>query len=94
MSISWTEIHNETHQFTDGVVDIDTQFEGNVLAIACDVKPEYQLGQLVIGYLYQHSGLASRGYAIRSGKDIIGLEVGESDKLVFVPTPYLNTSYG
>lgn len=91
--ISFTEIHSVTHRFVDGIVEILVPFTGNILSIQCGVKAEYQVTKQVIGYLYQHSGIATKGYAIYGENTYLELGLPETDKLIFVPTSYLNDSY-
>jgi hypothetical protein len=93
MAIALQGLYNQSHQFSAGIVNINAPFVGNVLAIEVTTKPEYLPNTQVVGYLYQHYGSASKGYALRSGKDIISLELPESDSLSFVPTPYLSDTY-
>lgn len=93
MAISFTGLYNQTHQFSAGSIAINTPFIGNLLAIEVTTKPEYAPNTQVIGYLYQHYQTSSKGYALRSGKDVISLELPETDSLTFVPTPHLSDSY-
>lgn len=93
MGVNLQGLYNQSHQFSGGIVNINAPFVGNVLAIEVSTKPEYVPNSQVIGYLYQHYQFASKGYALRSGKDIIALELPETDSLSFVPTPYLSDSY-
>lgn len=93
MSINYSQLHDQTHQFSDGEVSINTAFTANILSVQCDVKPEYQTSQQTIGYLYQYSGIASKNYAIKSGNDVINLAIPTTDKLIFIPTNFLNDSY-
>ena len=72
---------------------IDEAFSGNLLAIDVTTKPEYVVNSQIIGYLYQIYETVSKGYAIKSGKDLIRLELPETEKLVFIPTNYLSDNY-
>lgn len=72
---------------------IDEAFSGNLLAIDVTTKPEYVVNSQIIGYLYQIYEAVSKGYAIKSGKDLIRLELPETEKLVFIPTNYLSDNY-
>jgi hypothetical protein len=93
LEINFTNLHNQAHLFGNGLVTIDQEFSGNLLAIDVTTKPEYVVNSQVIGYLYQIYESASKGYAIKSGKDMIRLELPEADRLVFAPTAYLSDSY-
>jgi hypothetical protein len=64
-----------------------------LLAIECSTKPEYVANQQIIGYLYQFNGNAQKAYAIKSGKDVIRLELPETTRLMFLPTTYLSDGY-
>lgn len=93
MAIALQGLYNQSHQFSAGIVNINAPFVGNVLAIEVTTKPEYLPNTQVVGYLYQHYGEASNGYALKSGKAIISLELPESSSLSFIPTPYLSDTY-
>jgi hypothetical protein len=91
--INFTSLHNQPHLFSGGTVTIDEAFSGNLLAIDVTTKPEYVVNSQIIGYLYQIYEAVSKGYAIKSGKDLIRLELPETEKLVFIPTNYLSDNY-
>jgi len=91
--ITWQQIHDSTHSFSAGIVDIAIAFSANTLAIECSTKPEYALTRQIVGYIYQSFGNAQKGYALYSGKDILILSLPETDRLIFVPTSYLSDNY-
>ena len=91
--ITWTQLYSQTHQFNEGAIAIAPSFVGNVLAIAATTKPEYAESKQIIGYVFQDSGEARKGYALYSGKDILLLAVPETTGLTFFPTNYLSDSY-
>jgi hypothetical protein len=91
--ITWTQLYLQTHQFNEGAIAIASSFVGNVLAIAATTKPEYAESKQIIGYVFQDSGEARKGYALYSGKDILLLSVPETTGLTFFPTTYLSDSY-
>jgi hypothetical protein len=93
MAIALQGIYNQTHQFSAGVITINTPFVGNVLTVDVQTKPDYVPNSQICGYLYQHYQGATKGYALQSGKDILSLELPETDFLTFVPTSYLIESY-
>jgi hypothetical protein len=93
MAIVFSQIYSARHDFNDGIVDIDTPFTGNVLSIECSTKPEYANDGTVVGYLYQNNGDARKAYAIKSGKDLIGLALPETTSLRFLPTRNLSDNY-
>ncbi|PZU94931.1 MAG: hypothetical protein DCE90_14020 [Pseudanabaena sp.] len=93
MPIQFESLYNQVHQFNQGVVNINTPFTGNVLSLNVSTKPEYLVSSQVIGYLYQYYGENGKGYAIKSGVDLIALELPETDSLKFVPTAFLSDSY-
>ena len=81
MEINFTNLHEQSHQFSNGLVAIEQDFSGNLLSIDVTTKPEYLANSQIIGYLYQIYESASKGYAIKSGKDLIRLELPETDRL-------------
>lgn len=91
--ISWQQIHSDRHNYRSGEVVIDQAFTGNVLSVQVETKPEYDLSRQIIGWLYQYSGLAIKKFALISGNDVLFLALPETDKLEFIPTPYLNELY-
>ncbi|WP_103668447.1 hypothetical protein [Pseudanabaena sp. BC1403] len=91
--LDWTQLYSQTHGFNEGAIAIASPFTGNVLAITATTKPEYAQSKQIIGYLFQDSGGARKGYALYSGKDILLLAVPQTDGLVFFPTSYLSDSY-
>lgn len=93
MTITFEQLYNQVHQFSQGIVNISSPFTGNVIALNVTTKPEYLASNQVIGYLYQYYQGNGKGYAIKAGLDIIGLELPETDSLSFVPTPFLSDSY-
>lgn len=93
MTINWTQLYLDTHQFNEGAIAIASSFVGNVLAIAATTKPEYAESKQIIGYVFQDSGVARKGYALYSGKDILLLALPETSGLTFFPTNYLSDSY-
>jgi hypothetical protein len=93
LEINFTNLHNQAHLFGNGAVTIDQEFSGNLLAIDVTTKPEYVVNSQVIGYLYQVYQSVSKGYAIKSGKDLIRLELPQSESLLFIPTSFLTDSY-
>lgn len=93
MTITFTELYQDTHAFNTGTVQINTPFSGNTLAVELTTKPEYANTKQVIGYLFQFYGNAQKSYALYSGKDVVRLELPETDKLWFSPTSYLSDNY-
>jgi hypothetical protein len=91
--IDWTQLYSQTHEFTEGAIAIASSFVGNVLGISVTTKPEYAQSRQIVGYLFQDSGGARKGYALYSGKDILILPVPQTDGLTFFPTSYLSDSY-
>lgn len=91
--LNWTQLYSQTHQFSEGAIAIAPSFVGNVLAIAATTKPEYAESKQIIGYIFQDSGEARKGYALYSGKDILLLALPETSGLTFFPTSYLSDSY-
>lgn len=91
--LDWTQLYSQTHGFNEGAIAIASSFTGNVLAITATTKPEYAQSKQIIGYLFQDSGGARKGYALYSGEDILLLAVPQTDGLVFFPTSYLSDSY-
>lgn len=93
MPITFTQIHQSTNNFSGGTIPINASFTGNLLAIECTTKTEYETTQQIVGYLYQFNGAVQKAYAIKSGKDVIRLELPETTRLMFLPTGYLSDSY-
>jgi hypothetical protein len=93
MSITFTQIHQSTNNFNAGTIPIDVTFTGNLLAVECSTKPEYATTQQTVGYLYQFNGNVQKAYAIKSGKDVIRLELPETTRMMFLPTSYLSDNY-
>jgi hypothetical protein len=91
--ITFTQIHQSTNNFNAGTIPINVSFVGNLLAIECTTKPEYVTTQQTVGYLYQFNGNVQKAYAITSGKDVIRLELPETTRMMFLPTPYLSDNY-
>ena len=91
--ITFTNLHNQTHQFSAGLVTIEQDFEANLLALEVTTKPEYEANSQIIGYLYQVYGTQGKGYALRTGKDLIRLDLPQTDRLIFAPTAYLSDSF-
>ena len=93
MSITLTRLYSDTHHYDAGTVQINIPFVGNTLAIELTTKPEYATTEQRIGTLFQFSGTAQKAYDLYSGKDIVKLELPETDKLWFSPTSYLSDNY-
>lgn len=93
MTLTFTGLYTGTHQYKDGTVDIAVPFVGNVLAIELTTKPEYVESNQIIGYLFQAKDDAQKAYVLRSGKDVIKLDLPETDRLLFSPTRYLTDTY-
>ncbi|NUN66360.1 hypothetical protein HCU40_16770 [Pseudanabaena biceps] len=93
MTINLTRLYTGSQPFADGLIKIDIPFTGNILAIELTTKPEYANTNQRIGTLFQFYGTASKAYALFSGKDIVKLELPETDKLWFAPTPFLSDIY-
>lgn len=91
--INWTQLYSQTHEFNEGAIAIASSFVGNVLGISVTTKPEYAQSRQIVGYLFQDSGGARKGFALYSGKDILLLPVPQTDGLIFFPTSYLSDSY-
>lgn len=90
--LTFTSLHNQPHLFSEGLIEINTPFTGNVLSIQLTAKPNIPLG-IPLGYIYQYKGDAIGSYAIYSQSDVIDLTLPETDKIVFIPTSYLLSEY-
>ena len=93
MSITLTRLYSDTHHYDAGTVQINIPFVGNTLAVELTTKPEYATTEQKIGTLFQFSGTAQKAYDLYSGKDIVKLELPETDRLWFSPTSYLSDNY-
>lgn len=93
MAITLNRLYAGTHQYDAGTVQINIPFVGNTLAVELTTKPEYANTDQRIGTLYQFYGTAQKAYDLFSGKDIVKLELPETDKLWFSPTSYLSDNY-
>jgi hypothetical protein len=93
MTINWTQLYLDTHQFSEGAITIASSFVGNILAIKAQTKPEYATTRQIIGYIFQQSGSARKGYALYSGDDVLLLALPETSGLTFFPTSFLSDSY-
>jgi Phage tail repeat like len=93
MTIALNRLYTGTHQYVGGTVQINTPFAGNTLAVELSTKPEYTTTKQVIGTLFQFYGSAQKAYDLYSGRDVVRLELPETDKLWFSPTPFLSDSY-
>lgn len=93
MAIELTRLYSNTHHYDAGTIQINIPFVGNTLAIELRTKPEYANTKQKIGTLFQFYGNAQKAYDLYSGRDIIKLEIPESDKLWFSPTSFLSDNY-
>jgi len=78
MTIEFNNLYSDTHSFNSGTANIPVTFTGNLLAIECSTKPEYAAMGQTIGTLYQYNGTNQKAYAIKSGKDVIKLDLPET----------------
>ena len=93
MPVNFAQIHSSTNSFSGGTTLINTAFTGNVLAVECTTKPQYSGTEQIVGYLYQFLGSRQVAYALKSGRDLIRLEMNETSRLMFMPTRYLLDNY-
>ena len=93
MAITLNRLYTGNHQYDGGTVQINVPFVGNTLAVALTTKPEYADTNQRIGTLFQFYGNAQKAYDLYSGRDVVRLELPETDKLWFSPTSYLSDNY-
>lgn len=93
MAITLNRLYTGVHQFNAGTVQINLPFVGNTLAVELTTKPEYANTKQRIGTLFQFYGNAQKAYDLFSGRDVVRLELPETDKLWFSPTSYLSDNY-
>ena len=93
MTITLNRLYTGNHPYDAGTVQINIPFVGNTLAVELSTKPEYATTKQVIGTLFQFYGNAQKSYNLYSGRDVVRLELPETDKLWFSPTSYLSDNY-
>lgn len=93
MTVEFASVYNSPHLVSEGYIEINVPFTGNVLSI--DVNTSTSLDRLnkQVGILYQYKGEKCNAYRLFAEKSILQLPLPETDYLRFFPTSEYYSQY-